>query len=149
MILSRATKERIIENYLKDYNSYVAGITNYERQLEYISATLVPIYSPLDIGMYRIGNNTANIALERIEGVKALEIKKEIARLQLIVESVERAVESLPERMRIFVQLRYFENSPMKVIMERLEIEEKSAYRIRRKVLDKFLISLQALVGLK
>lgn len=150
MNLNRASKERIIENFLKDYNSYKVGIVNCKKQLEYITPTLIPIYSSIDVGAYRIENNTANIALERAEGKQAKALQKEIERFSLIVESIDRAVMCLEDKPKKFVHLRYFQGLPMEKVMEALEYaEEKSAYRVRRKVLDKFLISLNNLIGLK
>lgn len=149
MILSRASKERIIENYLKDYNAYKIGIINCQKQLQYITPTLVTGYS-IERQEFFVPNDTAVVAIERIEGKGTEKLRDEIKRFTLIVESIDRAVESLQDKHRRFVELRYFQALPMQKVMETLEYtEEKSVYRIRRKVLDKFLISLNNLIALK
>lgn len=147
MNLSRKNKEKIIENFLYDYNTYRVGIQNCKNQLDYIIPSLV--VRPPESEFY-IPNDTANVAVERIEGNLATDLQNKIEFFTLVVESINRAVNELPEKLSQFVHMRYFKGYNMaKIIGEMNYVDEKSAYRIRREVLDKFLISLSNLIWLK
>lgn len=150
MALNRANKERIIENYLRDYNTYRVGILNCEKLLEYITPSLTPGYeSDGTRSLFFIGNDTAQVAVDRIEGKQAIALQEQIQKFKMITDSISRAVFELGEKQKQFVQLRYFDDLPMqKVIKEMGYAEEKSAYHLRKKVLDKFLISLNNLITL-
>jgi DNA-directed RNA polymerase specialized sigma subunit len=96
-----------------------------------------------------IPNNTANVALDRIESKRALDLREDIERYSIIVNSIENAMQDLKEQEKEFVKLRYFEMLPIHQIKERLGYsEEKSVYRIRKHVLDKLLISCHNLLSL-
>ncbi len=145
-------EERIIENHLRYYKTYLAGIKNCEQQLEYIMPNITTKYGADTHGafFYVVSDSTANFALDRIEGKKALDLKEEINRYNLIVKNIERAVAELKDYEQDFVAWRYFECLPMKEVKQMLGFaEEKSVYRIRRHVLDKLLISLNCLLAFK
>lgn len=148
---TKAIKERMIENHLRYYRTYQVGIKNCEQQLGYISPTLVPNYGIIDSGsFFFIPNNTENVALDRIESKRALDLREEIDKYKMITQSIENAVENLNMQERAFVHLRYFECLPIAEVKQQLGYsEEKSVYRIRRHVLDKLLISLNNLLTLK
>jgi hypothetical protein len=149
---SKAYKERIIENHLRYYETYKTGIKNCEQQLEYIMPSLVSRYEvSTDTGeSFFIVNNTAKVALDRIESKRALDLKEEIERFKIIVSSIENAVEELTMQERAFVHLRYFECKAIAVVSSALGYaEEKSVYKVRRHVLDKLMISLKNLLFLK
>lgn len=147
-MVNRTEKERIIENYLMNYNTYKAGIINCKKQLDYISPSLVSGYNPDgQNSIFYISNNTAHVALDRIEGKRALDLREQIEKFTLIIESIDRAVDELQDRQKEFVKWRYFAGLPMQEVIFRLNYaERKSAYLIRRKVLDKLLISLNNLL---
>ena len=42
---TKAEKERVIENYLRFYNTYLTSIKNCQQQLDYITPSLVTTYS--------------------------------------------------------------------------------------------------------
>jgi hypothetical protein len=149
---SKVYKERIIENHLRYFQTYKTGIKNCEQQLEYIMPSLVARYEvSTDSGeSYFIVNNTAKVALDRIESKRALDLKEEIERFKLITSSIENALENLNDIEKRFVHLRYFECKPIAVVSSALGYaEEKSVYKVRRHVLDKLMISLKNLLSLK
>lgn len=148
---NKASKERIIENHLRYYKIYQAGIKNCEQQLNYIMPSLVANYGITERGSFWfIPNNTENCALDRIESKRALDLKEEIERFKIIISCIENAVEQLNMQERAFVHLRYFECKSMSIVTEALGYaEQKSVYRIRRHVLDKLLISLNNLLTFK
>jgi DNA-directed RNA polymerase specialized sigma subunit len=97
-----------------------------------------------------IPNDTAQVVIERTEGSQATELKQEIERFTFILDCIDRAVDTLHDKQKLFVKLRYFQGLPMRNVMEQLDfMEERSAYRLRRKVLDKLLISLNNLLTFK
>lgn len=152
MIQTKAQKERMIENHLRFYKTYLCGIKNCEQQLNYIMPSLVSRYEvAADSGeSFFIVNNTEKVALDRIESKRALDLREEIERLKIITSSIENAVEELTMQERAFVHLRYFECRAIIDVKESLGYkEEKSIFRIRRHVLDKLLISLNNLLSLK
>lgn len=151
MITLKSSKERTIENFLRYYKTYLVNIRNCEQQLEYIMPTLVSKIGSENGGSYfYIPNNTQNCALDRIESKRALDLREEIERSKLIVNSIENAMADLKEQEQQFVQYRYFDCLDMTEVKNKLGYsEEKSVYRIRRHVLDRMLISLHNLLTLK
>jgi hypothetical protein len=151
MLNNKASKERIIEGHLRHYNTYRVGIVNCQKQLDYIMPTLVPGYfADGNTSYFFVKNDTENVALDRIESKRAIDLKEEIEQFKIIVDSIDNAFEELKMQERVFVQLRYFECLPIyEVKIQMGYSEEKSVYRIRRHVLDKLLISLNNLLSLK
>lgn len=146
---TKAMKERFIENHLRLYFTYLTGIKNCEKQLNYIMPTMVSRYEvSSDTGeSFWIVNNTEKVAIDRIESKRALDLREEIERFKIITSSIEEAVENLTIQERAFVHLRYFECRPILEVKNQMGYsEEKSVYRIRRHVLDKLLISLNNLL---
>lgn len=151
MIIKKSDKERSVESHLRFYNTYLIGIKNLEQQLDFIMPSLVMNYGADQGGSYFfIPNNTANVALDRIESKRALDLREEIEKYKLITSSIENALQDLKPQEMEFVNLRYFERNPMHEVKIKMGYaEEKSVYRIRRLVLDKLLISLNNLLSLK
>jgi DNA-directed RNA polymerase specialized sigma subunit len=150
-MLNRVTKERIIENFLNKYITYQIGIKNCQNQLDYMMPSLTFRYeSDGNIAQYHIANNTEQVALDRITSKKALDLLEEIEQFKLILASIDNAMAELDEKQRYFLELRYFKGLKMYEIKPLMHVsEEKALYRIRRQILDKFLISLNNLISLK
>src|ERR1700752_3882503 len=146
-MMNKTTKERTLETHLRYFNTYKVAIANCEKQLEWIMPRLVSQFT-VDNGfsVFHIGNNTERVAIDRIESKRALDLREEIEKNKIIVESIELAFSELKDQEQDFVKLRYFECLPMHEVKKELGYaEEKSIYRIRRHVLDKLLISLNNL----
>jgi DNA-directed RNA polymerase specialized sigma subunit len=148
---TKAMKERTIENHLRFYKTYQVGIKNCEQQLEYIMPSLVSRYGVDDNGtFFFIVNDTAKVAMDRIEGKRALDLKEEIERHKIITTSIENALYDLKIQEQDFVNWRYFECLTIHEVKIKLGYsEEKSVYRVRRHVLDKLMISLNNLLTFK
>ena len=147
--MSKHIKEKKIEYHLRHYNTYRVGIVNCEKQLEYIMPNITPTYDFKSDGSF-IANSTAQIALDRIESLRALELYESIKKFSLICESIENAFKELKPLEQDFVKLRYFDCEPMQYVTNTLGYaEEKSVYRIRRHTLDKLLISLKNLLDME
>lgn len=145
-------KERIIENHLRFYKTYLVGIKNCEQQLEFIQPNITTKFGADNHGafFYVVSDSTANIALDRIEGKRALDLREEIERYKIITASIDNAMQELRQQEIDFIKYRYFECLPMLDVKIKLGYsEEKSVYRIRRHVLDKLLISLNNLLSFK
>lgn len=145
---TKAMKEKFIETHLRFYKFYQIGIRNCERQLEYIMPSLVVRYEiTADDETVFVVNNTENVAIDRIESFRAIELREEIERFKMITNSIENAMAELNESEKRFILLRYFEEKPIALVTQALGYaEEKSVYRIRRQVLDKLMISLNNLL---
>jgi DNA-directed RNA polymerase specialized sigma subunit len=145
-------KERLIETHLRFYPTYLVGIKNYEQQLEHIMPTLTTAYGSENTGsdVRAISDKTSTFAIQRVEGRRAVGLRQEIERYRIITQSIENAMEQLHSQERHFVKLRYFDHLPMYEVRSKLGFsDEKSAYRLRRIVLDKLCISLNNLLTLK
>lgn len=147
--MSKHTKEKKIEAHLRHYKTYKVGIINCEAQLNYIMPNITATYDFKGNGTF-IANSTEQIALDRIESLRALELHETIKKFSHIVESIDRAISELTEIEKRFVVLRYFDLMQMGEVTRALDYaEEKSTYRIRRHVLDKLLISLKNLLDME
>lgn len=144
-------KERTIENFLNKYNTYKIGIKNCQQQLDYMLPSLTTRYeSDGQTASYYIANNTERVALDRITSKKALDLLEEIEKYRLIIALIDNALSELDEKQKTFVQHRYFTGLKMYEVKAKMNVsEEKTLYRIRRQVLDKFEISLSSLINLK
>jgi DNA-directed RNA polymerase specialized sigma subunit len=148
----KSMKERQIENHLRFYKTYLVGINNCEQQLEYIMPNITTKYGADNHGsfFYVVADSTCNIARDRIEGKRALDLREEIEKYKIITKSIEKAVEELKPQEKDFVKHRYFDCLPMLEVKTKLGYsEEKSVYRLRRHVLDKLMISLHNLLTFK
>jgi hypothetical protein len=148
---TKAMKERCIENHLRFYYTYLTGIKNCEQQLDYIMPSLVSTCGTGENGsLFFIVNDTEKVAVDRIEGKRALDIREQIEHYKIIVSSIDNALENLKEQELDFVKFRYFERLPIQEVKLKLKYsEDKSVYRVRRHVLDKLIISLNNLLILK
>jgi hypothetical protein len=149
---AKMQQERILENHLRFYNTYLVGIKNCEEQLEYIMPNITTKFGADSHGgfFYVVSDSTANIALDRIEGKRALDLREEIEKYKIITSSIDRALKELKKQEKDFVHHRYFDCLPIHEVKVKLGYsEDKSIYRIRRHVLDKLMISLNNLLSFK
>jgi DNA-directed RNA polymerase specialized sigma subunit len=144
-------KERTIENFLNNYNTYKIGIKNCQKQLDYMLPSLVARYdSDGRSCSYYIANNTERVALDRITSKRALFLLEEIEEYKVILACIDNALAELSDRQKQFVKYRYFEGLKMYEVKDKMGLaEERTLYRIRRQVLDRFEISLAGLMNLK
>ena len=142
-------KERAIEAHLRHYSTYKVGINNCQMQLDFLMPNITATYDYIGGNSFHIANTTEQVAIDRIESKRALDLHEEIERYRIICESIEKAFEDLKPQEKEFVEFRYFNCMSMSEVTNMMGYsEEKSAYRIRRHVLDKLLISLNNLINL-
>jgi DNA-directed RNA polymerase specialized sigma subunit len=79
-----------------------------------------------------------------------LDLLEEIEQYRLILESIDNALTELDDLQKQFVELRYFKGLKVYEAKAQMHIaEDKSFYRMRKQILDKFVISLNNLISLK
>jgi DNA-directed RNA polymerase specialized sigma subunit len=106
-------------------------------------------YDYIQGSAFYIGNNTERVAIDRIESKRALDLLEEIERFKIITESIDNAFKELNPQEKDFVEWRYFSCLSIVEVKQLLGYsEERAVYRIRRHVLDKFMISLNNLFSL-
>lgn len=151
METNRDVRERTIENFLNKYNTYKIGIKNSQQQLDYMLPTLTARYESDGVtASYYIANNTEQVALDRITSKSALDLLEEIERYKIIISSIDNAMSELDDKQKKFVSYRYFNHLKMYEVKAKMNVsEEKTLYRLRRQILDKFSISLSSLMNLK
>ncbi|MCY8867388.1 sigma-70 family RNA polymerase sigma factor [Bacillus spizizenii] len=144
--LSREKKDRKrqIEGYLRNYKSYKAGIKNLQQHLDWILPGMTATYSAEEgsSGTFNIKSKVEDAVLDRLESKQALDIKETITLFQLIVDSIDRALEQLEETERTFVEERYFKHKQIEQVAEVMGYHEKTIQRIRNSVMDKLMIGL-------
>lgn len=139
---------RRLEYLLRNYRTYKAGIRNLQKQLEYIMPSSTPSYDPVkgSSGPFVSTSETERYAIARIESNIAVEIQEKIRMYQLIVDSIDSAVQGLTEVERQFVELRYFLDLSVERTAEELGYSQKNIFVIRNAVIGKLLISLYGLI---
>lgn len=149
--INQNAKEHTIETFLNKYRTYQIGMKNCKQQLNYMLPSLtVKFTSDGKTATYHIKNNAEEVALDRIISKKAIDLTEEMARYKLIIASIDNAMGELDEKQKQFVELRYFDGLKMYEVKAKMNVsEEKTLYRIRRQVLDRFVISLSSLMTLK
>ena len=141
----KSIKERIIENHLRYYKTYLVGIKNCEQQLDYIMPNITTKFCADNQGsfFYVVTDSTSNVAIDRIEGKRALDLREEIHKYTIITNSINKSYAELKPQEQDFVRHRYFDCLPMHEVKSKLGYsEERSVYRIRKHVLNKLMISL-------
>jgi DNA-directed RNA polymerase specialized sigma subunit len=147
--MNKQTKERIIESHLRHYRTYKIGIVNCQKQLDYIMPNITARYDYIQGSTFYIGNNTERVAIDRVESKRALDLHEEIEKYKIITESIDNAFNELSSIEQKFVDLRYFDRMAIYDVKTVLGYsEDKSVFRIRRHVLDRFFISLNNLLTL-
>ena len=119
-------------------------------QLEFIMPDITASYEVQEgtTGTFNIKSDTEKYAIDRIESKRALVLHEDIARYELIINSIKEATESLDDLEQEYVKLRYFERFTMQQVSIELGYSEKRIFNLRNEVMDKLLISLKGLLQL-
>ncbi|SDM80833.1 hypothetical protein [Sediminibacillus halophilus] len=121
---------KIIEKHLKNYHNYKVAAINIKKQLE----RLLP--SQRSTEGTKIGISTKG--LEKLED--------ELTELEILMESIERAIAELSPIEKEFIQYRYFNNWSIDKSAMEIGYNDKALFTIRNQVMDKLIISLGGLV---
>jgi RNA polymerase sigma factor (sigma-70 family) len=148
--MNKGEKIRELERLLRHYKTYKTGILNAEKQLEYLFPSLIASYEVIEgKGAFILSSSTEKAVLDRLESKKALDIHETIHNYTLITEAIDKSLEDLEEKEREFVKLRYIENMSVNDVSRKLRYSEKNVFKIRKRTLEKLLISLCSLVDYK
>lgn len=142
---------KIIEGHLRNYRNYMAGIKNMHKQMDYIMPGMTASYELREesIGAFVFSSSTEKYAIDRIESKRALQLHEDIVIYELIINSIDDAVNELEEDEREFLELRYFQNRNIADTAETLGYSERQVFLIRNNVREKLLISLKNILRLK
>lgn len=147
----QAKKFKIIENHLKNYRNYQAGIRNLQKQLDYILPNITAKYEIMEgsVGSFTFKSTTEDFAIDRIEGKRALQLHEDIAVFQLIIDCIDNAVKELDQVEQQFLKLRYFKGFTFEAIAHEMGYTERNLFFVRNNIRDKLLISLKNIVNLE
>lgn len=136
---------KMIERHLRNYKSYKVAIKNLQKQLDYIMPNITANYELKEgsIGTFAIASTTEQAALDRLESARVLQIHERMQQYQLIVDSINEALDALSEQEKQFIRSRYIEGYSIEKTAQELHCSTQNAFRIRAHALDRLLISLQ------
>jgi RNA polymerase sigma factor (sigma-70 family) len=131
---------------LKDYKRLKAIIKDYELKLEELDFdTTGPRAMAYDgdriSPTFKFNSETENTVIKREERVKDLTIKKRVT--EIIIERVENAIDSLKERERKVVELKYIND---KTYEEIAEIIDRTPIRCQQ-IMDEAIEKIDIIMG--
>ena len=88
-------------------------------------------------GVFKIWSTTEQVALDRLESARALQINEQMRNYQIIIDSIEEALNALGEQERLYVELRYFEGLNTERIADKMSCSIPNLFRLRKRVLDR------------
>ncbi|MCU6603781.1 sigma-70 family RNA polymerase sigma factor [Peribacillus frigoritolerans] len=140
-----------IEDHLRNYRNYVAGIRNMEKQLEYILPNITATYEIREgtVGTFTFKSTTEDYAIDRIEGKRALHLHEDIAMFQLVIDSIDVAINELEPKEQEFVKYRYIQNNSTIETALKLDYTERNLFYLRQNVKKKLLISLKSIAKIE
>lgn len=135
---------KIIETHLRNYRSYKVAVRNLQNQLDLIMPNVTTSYELKEgsTGVFKIWSTTEQVVLDRLESARALQINEQMRNYQIIIDSIEEALNALGEQERLYVELRYFEGLNTERIADKMSCSIPNLFRLRKRVLDRLLISL-------
>ena len=141
---------RKIEYHLRNLASYRTGIKSLEKQLDYIMPNTTTRYERREGGFsFTVRSSTEDVALDRIEGKRALDIREQIARYQIIVDTIDAALKDLKPQQRQFIELRYFQDLTFVEIATKMGYSaESSVFTIRNHTFNRLLITCAGITQL-
>lgn len=140
---------KVIENHLKNYEYYKMGVRNMKRQKENLYPSIT---SQIDeVGGGRSGSfewksKTEETAIKRIERSFDL-LEADIRQYELVISSIDEALENLAQKEKRYVELRYFQKAKMERVAAKLNYSKRNMYNMREQVLGKLYISLKHLLN--
>jgi RinA family phage transcriptional activator len=150
--LKKIRKEMVkaLENHIRHYKAYKVGIKNIEKQIEWIMPSMTAQYSANEgsSGTFNITSKVETAVLDRLESTRAIALKTEKERYEIIIEAIDNAYDELDEIEKKFVKLRYFDKKSMHLVSVELKYSESYLKKIRNRLMDKLLISLGSILKL-
>jgi hypothetical protein len=140
---------KIIEEHLKNYHIYVAGLENFREQMERLFPNITTAYTLREgsMGTFMFKSDTEEYGIDRAEISNMM--KEQISIYEIVISSIERALKSLDETEREFVEYRYFKNWSVKRLAVKMGYSYRNMYEIRDCVKRKLMISLRNLISIE
>lgn len=147
---NRKTLTKGVETHLFRYAHYQVAIKNLKRQLDYILPDITANYELREgsTGTFSIASSTENIAIDRIESRRAINLHEEIKHYELLLQCIDDAIHGLDAQDRAFIEARYIQGRTVAAIAEKDGYSLAHMYKIRDRILGKLLISLSAIVDI-
>lgn len=147
----KATKMKnikLIEIHLRNRPAYEAAIRNLAKQLDYIMPKITASYEAREGSVgFTLRSSTEDIALDRIEGRRALQIREEMTHYQLVLDAINDALEILDPQERDFIRYRYEEVMTFAQVARAMGYSsETSVFTIRNQVFNRLLIMLSGIL---
>lgn len=144
----KASQIKKIEKFLRQYTTYKIGVMSLQKQLDYIMPNITATYELAEgsTGTFKITSSTEQYAIDRIESKRALMLHEDIARYNLVIESIDDAVSELDDIERRFIEVRYINRKTIAQTSMELGYSEKHIFNLRHQVMEKLLISLRGLL---
>ncbi|QTM98438.1 transcriptional regulator [Sediminibacillus dalangtanensis] len=121
---------KIIEKHLKNYNNYKVAAINIKEQIERLLPTQ---------------RSTESTKMDYpTDSFKKLE--NELAEVEVLMESIERAVAELSPVEKEFIKYRYFNNWSINKSAMEIGYNDKALFTIRNQAMDKLIISMGGLM---
>lgn len=141
----------VIEEHLRNYNHYKAGIVNMQKMLDNMLPPITASYELKENTMSTFSKHSSTevYAIERIESKEALKIHEDIMVYQLLVECIDAGIKELEDVEQDFVKSRYFSNHSFDRVTIETGYSISGVFKLRRSVRKKLLISLKDIVHLQ
>jgi hypothetical protein len=141
---------KAIEDHLKNYKNYEIGIQNMRMQLDHILPNITTNYELREeaMGAFVFSSSTEKIALDRIESRHATDLNETILLYELIVKSIDDAVNQLDVIEQDFVKLRYFKGWGIDSVAKEMTYSKRKIFDIRNSVREKLMISLKNITNI-
>lgn len=139
---------RKIESHLRNLGAYRTGIKNLEKQLDYILPNTTASYEAREGSFsFTVRSSTEDVAIDRIEGKRALDIREKISRFSIIIETIEAALADLKDQERTFIDLRYFQDLTFQEIAHKMDYTESTIFMIRNQAFHRLLITCSGITS--
>lgn len=138
-----------IEEHLFQYHNYKVSLKHTRRQLESLYPRITATYDEIgggSTGAFLFKSQTEDIAIKRIE--KSYDkLKAHMEQYELVISSIDEALQRLNKVNKKFCELRYFQQEDMETIAKKLRYSNRrSVYEIRNRVGEELAISLRHLL---
>lgn len=138
----------LIETHLRRYKTYIVAIKNLQETIDDISPSVTSSYTQREStsSVFEIKSSTEDIAIDRIESRRVLNMLEEIRDYQRIINSIDNAMTALESQQRELCNFRYIHNQSVQKTCQSANMSERVYHRVRHKALNELSISLSNII---
>ena len=138
----------IIETHLRRYKTYLIAIKNLQETIDDISPNVTSSYEQREStsSVFEIKSSTEDIAIDRIESRRVLNMLEEMRDYQRIINSIDNAMTALESQQRDLCNFRYIHNQSVQKTCQSANMSERVYHRERHKALKSLSISLSNII---